>query len=294
MLNGVVSSLRDVVSQNLATVTVVAQTPRLGAATVSADGMLTYTPNPNAYGTDNVNYTVTVDGQVSNQAVAQVTITPVNDFPVAANQSINGVVGFAGTMNLLLGATDPDGNADVKDAVITTWPAGLGAQPTPVNGVISFTPAAATNYTFNYVVKDAAGVLSNNVGTGTVTALASESISLATRVDYTAGKQRWVISGTDTVRAGQEITIVYTNGTSRVGENCATSPQNAPIPACVVAKVKVDGAGLITFDQIVTANSAQDPRGTYWNTNARPTSVKAFSSAPVLGGVSQPQGINVR
>src|SRR6185369_8737480 len=58
MLNGVVSNLRDVVSQNLATVTVSAQAPRLGSATVSTDGFLNYTPNPNANGTDNVIYTV--------------------------------------------------------------------------------------------------------------------------------------------------------------------------------------------------------------------------------------------
>jgi hypothetical protein len=292
MLNGVVSSLRDVVSQNLATVTVTAQAPRLGSATVSADGFLTYVPNPNANGTDNVNYVVTVDGQASNQAVAAITINPVNDVPVAANQTIGGVVGRTGTINLLLGATDPDGAADVKDAVITTWPAQLGPQPTPVNGVATFTPAATGNFSFSFLVKDAAGVLSNNTATATVTAIANETISFAAgKTDYTVNKQRWVVTGTDTVRAGQEITIVYTNGISRAGENCGAAGSEA-IPACVIGKATVDGTGTFTLDQVATANSSQDPRGSYWST--RPTSLRAFSSKPVLGGTTASTAINFR
>ncbi|GAB3775038.1 hypothetical protein GCM10028796_50430 [Ramlibacter monticola] len=280
LLNGVMTSLRDAVSQNLATVTVTAQAPRLGLASVSTSGVLTYIPNANANGIDNVNYTVTVDGQVSNQAVAAITITPVNDKPVAGNQTINGVVAKTNVMNLLLGATDPDGATDVKDAVLTTWPAQLGPQPTPVNGSISFSPNATGNFTFGYQVKDAAGLLSDNTATGTVTVVAAEDIQFTVQ-DYRAAKLRWTVGGTDLVRAGQRITIAYANGTSRNGEICNGTDA---IPACVVGTAVVDGTGAWLFDQIIAGGSTQDPRGSYWPTNSRPTSIRAFSSAPVLGG----------
>jgi hypothetical protein len=289
MLNGVVSSLRDVVAQNLATVTVTAQAPRLGSATVSTDGILTYVPSPNANGTDNVIYTVTVDGQASNQAVAAITINAVNDVPVAASQTINGVVGKTGTMNLLLGSTDPDGASDVKDAVLTTWPAELGPQPTPVNGAISFTPSTTGNFSFSFLVKDAAGVVSAAPATGTVTALANETINFSATPQYTVNKQRWVVTGTDTVRARQEISIVYTNGVSASGVNCNVAAAQASDPACLVGKATLDGTGTFLFDQIITTNSSKDPRGSFWST--RPTSVRAFSSNPVLGGTTASTGV---
>jgi hypothetical protein len=283
MLNGVVSSLRDVIAQNLGTVTVTAQTPRLGAAAISADGVLTYTPNANAFGTDNVNYTVTVDGQTSNQAVAAITIGSVNDKPVAGTATIGGVVGRVNVMNLLQGATDPDGNAEVKDAVITGWPVELGPQPTPVNGSISFTPTVMGNYAVNYQVADTAGALSNNIGTGTITVIAAEDIAIG-GADYRADKRRWTVTGTDTVRANQKLTIAYANGTLRsTGQVCDGTDA---IPACViVSNVAVDGLGAWTYDAAIVANSAQDPRGTQWLTTAtRPTQIRVFSSAPVLGG----------
>jgi hypothetical protein len=288
MLNGVVSSLRDVVAQNLATVTVTAQAPRLGAVSVSVDGVMTYVPNRNAFGTDNVNYTVTVDGQVSNQAVAAVSIASVNDKPVAANQTIGGVVGKVNVMNLLAGATDPDGNTDVKDAVITGWPVEFGPQPTPVNGVISFTPGALGNYTVNYQVTDAAGLVSDNIGAGTMTVIAAEDIQYATS-DYRPAKLRWTVTGTDTVRAGQKLTIAYANGTLKTGQVCDGTDA---IPACVItANVPVDGTGSWAYDAVIAANSPQDPRGTQWTT--RPTSIRTFSSQPVLGGARN-AGIVIR
>jgi VCBS repeat-containing protein len=195
-----VTNLRDVVTNGQGTVTVAAQAPRLGLATVSTDGKLTYVPNPNANGTDNVNYTVTVNGAVSNQAVVAITITPVNDAPVSGNTTLSAVVATANTMNLIATATDPDGNADVKNAVITTWPAGLGVQPAPLNGVISFTPTTAGNFTFSYQVRDAAGLASANTGTGTVTVIGGETIAYTKNQFKAAGNQggnastRWTVT----------------------------------------------------------------------------------------------------
>jgi hypothetical protein len=295
MLDGVMRSLRDVVTANLATVTVTANAPRLGAATVTADGILTYTPNPNANGTDNVNYTVTVDGNVSNPAVVSVTITPVNDIPVAGNQAAGAVNLRTNTLNLLTGATDPDGANDIKNAVITSWPAQLGPQPVPANGVISYTPNTTGSYTVSYQVRDAAGVVSSNTGAATVAVLAAENIAY-TKQDYKVGKQggatsaRWTVSGTDTVREGQTLTIVYGDGKLKsTGQICNGT---AAIPACVIGSAVVDGTGVWLFDLVTSPGGTLDPTdANTWST--LPRNIRTFSSSPVLGG-SQPAGIVLR
>ncbi len=63
LLNGTVTDLRSVVANNQATVTVSASTPTLGVGSISPDGQLTYTPNPNASGVETINYTVYGGGQ---------------------------------------------------------------------------------------------------------------------------------------------------------------------------------------------------------------------------------------
>jgi hypothetical protein len=289
MLNGVQTNLRTAVANNLATVTITATPPRLGTATVSPDGFVTYTPNPNANGTDNINYTVTVNAQVSNQALLAINITPVNDLPVAGNFTVGAVVGKTNIANLIASATDPDGNADVKDAVILTWPAQLGPQPAVVNGGISYAPTATGNFSYTFRVKDAAGALSANTATGTSTVIGSESITYtknnfkpATNVGGTL-TTRWTVSGIDTVREGQTMTIAYADGTIRsTGQACNGT---AAIAACVVGTAVVDNTGTFVYDKVGTPGGASDPTDTtFWSTT--PKNIRTFSSAPVLGGAS--------
>jgi hypothetical protein len=199
------------------------------------------------------------------------------------------------TLNLLTGATDPDGANDIKNAVITSWPAQLGPQPVPANGVISYTPNTTGSYTVSYQVKDAAGVVSSNTGAATVAVLAAENIAY-TKQDYKVGKQggatsaRWTVSGTDTVREGQTLTIVYGDGKLKsTGQICNGT---AAIPACVIGSAVVDGTGVWLFDLVTSPGGTLDPTdANTWST--LPRNLRTFSSSPVLGG-SQPAGIVLR
>ncbi|GAB3662636.1 Ig-like domain-containing protein [Ramlibacter alkalitolerans] len=279
VVNGSVMTLRNFVRQGLGTVIVEAQAPRLGLANMTADGIVSYMPNPNASGTDSIPYTVSINGKVSNQGMLTINITPVNDVPFASNTTSSGVLGRANTMNLIANSTDPDGAADLKDAVILSWPTQLGARPTPVNGVISFTPTTAGTYNIVYQVKDAAGALSPNTASGSVSVLTAETITF-TKSQFTPGQLRWVVSGTDTARQQQTLTIVYGNGKTRSGVTCDGTANKAE---CVIGTTLVDGAGGWLFDRIVPAATPQDPTsGTVWRT--APTRVIVFSSQPVLGG----------
>jgi VCBS repeat-containing protein len=281
LLNGSVTTLRNIVAGNLAPVTVTAQAARLGVATLSATGLLTYTPNANANGADAVTYTVTVDGKVSNQSQATINITPVNDAPVAGDTGVGAVVGKQNLMNLVGSSTDPDGNGDVKEAVITTWPAALGARPAPMNGVITYTPAAAGSYSFKYQVKDVAGALSANTATGTVTVANNEVITFG-KHQFVQNKNRWTIDGTDNIIQGQTITIVYEDGLLKG----TTVPCNgtATNPGCVIATAVVDGLGNWGIDKVGVTGKLNPRDGTIWT--RQPTLIRAFSTLPSLGGTA--------
>ncbi|WP_231102535.1 Ig-like domain-containing protein [Pseudoalteromonas luteoviolacea] len=76
-------------SFNLASVSVVDQ-PRFGQAVVNAQGAIVYTPNTNYFGDDTFTYTVEdAAGATSNKATVTMTVTPVNDAPVAAAQNLS-------------------------------------------------------------------------------------------------------------------------------------------------------------------------------------------------------------
>jgi hypothetical protein len=280
LVNGAIQTVRSLADSGVA-VAVTATAPRLGTATV-AGGILTYAPNPNANGNDQVSYTVTVDGRASNQSTATINITPVNDAPVAGTTTVGAVVGVQNLTNLIATATDVDGNVEVKDAVITSWPAGLGAQPTPVNGVISFAPTTGGPFNFSYQVVDAAGALSANVGIGTVNVAFNEIITFG-KHQYVQNQNRWVVDGTDNIIQGQTITVVYENGWL-VGA-AAPCDGTATNPDCLVGKSGVDGLGAWGFD---TRNNrgAQNPRAgaTVWQ--QAPTHIRAFSTLPSLGGTA--------
>jgi hypothetical protein len=278
-VDGTAMTLRNFVRQGLGTATVTAQAPRLGLANITADGLLTYIPNPNANGADSITYNVAVNGKVSNEAVLTINIAAVNDTPSAGSTSGGGVVGRTGSLNLIANSTDPDGLADIRNAAILSWPTQLGALSTPVDGVVNFTPTAAGTYNIVYQVSDAAGVLSPNTATGSVTVAAAETIT-TTLTQFTVAAMRWRINGTDTVRAGQTLTLVYADGRTRSGLACDGTSTAAH---CVIGTTAVDAAGGWTLDKIIGAGTAQDPTSAvYWQ--KAPTRVKVYSSQPVLGG----------
>ena len=278
-LDGTLTTLRSLVANGLGTVVVTAQPARLGTATVTPDGMLTYVPNANASGVDSFNYSVSVNGVASNQAQATINITAVNDTPVAGNVSVGAVVGKQNIVNLIGTSTDPDGNGDVKDAVIVTWPAQLGAPTTPVNGVLAYSPTATGSFTFTYQVTDVAGALSANTATGTVNVAANEIITFG-KHQFVQSKSRWTVDGTDNIVQGQTITIVYENGLLR-GQ---TVPCNgtATNPSCLVGTSVVDGLGRWGFDKVNVTGTLNPRNATLWTT--QPTHIRAFSTNPSLGG----------
>ena len=271
-----------------ATVTITSA-PRIGTLAVALDGTMTYTPNPNVNGAEGIAYTVTVNGLVSNIAYITINIAPINDIPVAVNDVASAVLGIANSVNVLANDTDIDGLADLANAQIVTWPAQLGAQPVPVAGVVTFTPTATGTFPFTYKAVDKAGAVSNTA-TATITVGAGEVI-VYTKNIYKKGAQggvtaRWTVSGTDSVRQGQTLTIVYNNGTLNAANGGGTCNGTTANPKCVIGTAVVDALGNWLFDQVMNPGGPTDPTDVAtWS--KVPSQINTFSSSPVLGGSRQ-------
>lgn len=243
----------------------IADPPQLGAATVNPDGTIAYTPNPNISGSDAFTYTVSVDGVVSNAATVAVTITPVNDPPVANNDTITFTVG-AHTIDVLANDTDPEGQADLAQAVIVTQPQ-TGASVTS-GSVVTFTASAPGTYTFTYVAQDQAGAQSAQPATVTVTVLPVENIVIQ-QATFRTTARRWIVAGTDSVPANQTLTITYANGILSNG---------SPASNIVIGTATVDGAG----------NWILDIRGVTGVLD--PTNRIVFRTLPTQVRLTSPQG----
>jgi hypothetical protein len=267
--------------------------PRIGTmGIINADGSFLYTPNPNVNGNEGIAYTVTVGGVVSNTAYITIAITPVNDPPVAVNDTATGLANRAIQINVLANDTDPDGQADLAAAAnltVATKPAGSTATATGgAGGLVSFTGSAAGTYTFSYRAGDQAGVLSANAATVTVSVAASETITI-TRSDFVRNNFRWRLAGTDNVLAGQTLTISYVNGTVRGG------PTNGAA-GTVIGTAVVDATGAWALDQIVSGTGLLNPSNTGGNATgpfwaSPPTQIRVTSG---LSGVSATRSISLK
>ncbi len=86
--------------------------PANGTVTLNADGSFTYTPTANFTGTDSFTYTASDGTAVSNVATVTMTVTGVNDAPLAVNDTASTTEETAVSGNVLGNDTDVDTGTD--------------------------------------------------------------------------------------------------------------------------------------------------------------------------------------
>ncbi|ENN2392928.1 tandem-95 repeat protein [Vibrio alginolyticus] len=111
--------------------------PANGTVSVNPDGSVTYTPNDNYHGTDSFTYIVT-SGGVSESTTVNVDVTPVNDAPVANDDTATTQEDTAVTIDVLPNDTDIDG--DTLSIQSASVPSDQGTVEI-VDGKLVFTPA---------------------------------------------------------------------------------------------------------------------------------------------------------
>ncbi len=153
----------------------ITSSPGLGTVKLdnAATGAFTYTPNRDANGSDSFGF-VANDGKLdSSQATVSVTITPVNDPPVAVADKASTTQGTTVSISVLANDSDPDGD------ILSLASASQGAKgTTALSGtVVRYTPSAdfVGTDTFTYTVMDGKGATATGTVTVTVSATNTDS-----------------------------------------------------------------------------------------------------------------------
>ena len=118
-----------------------------GSITVAADGSYSYTPAANFNGQDSFDYTVT-DGTLTDVGTLTITVTAVNDAPVAVDDVISTAEDTAVSSVLALQGNDTDLDGDtlsVAAASVGTFATAHGSITVAADGSYSYTPAANFN-----------------------------------------------------------------------------------------------------------------------------------------------------
>ncbi len=110
--------------------TIVAGT-HAGSLMLMADGSFTYTPDPDFFGVDSFTYTATDGMDTSLPATVTITVSPVDDAPVAQAQEVG--LDARTSAHVTLAGSDPDG--DALTFTVTALPA---------NGALSYIDATST------------------------------------------------------------------------------------------------------------------------------------------------------
>jgi hypothetical protein len=201
--------------------------PAIGTAVVNLDGTVTYTSLANANGPDSFTYTVTVGTLVSAPTTVSLNITPVNDLPVAVNDTVSVPVNTPIAINVLANDTDPDGVADLANAVQISASTPVGATITGgVGGVVNFIAAAQGTYRFTYKAQDKSLGISLNAATVTVNVLPPFTIGI-NKNQYTTAQQSLLVEGVTSDPGTPIVTIQFVSAAGVVLSTAGTTTASA-------------------------------------------------------------------
>src|SRR5439155_319271 len=134
--------------------------PAHGSVALNANGSFTYTPAAGYTGADSFTYKAN-DGQLdSNVATVTITVSPVNDAPVARDDSATTDEDTAVVINVLANDSDVDG--DSLTAAVVSGPS-HGTLTPSANGTCTYTPAANFNGSDSFTYKANDGTTDSNV-----------------------------------------------------------------------------------------------------------------------------------
>src|SRR3954454_21396794 len=201
--------------------------PAHGSLALNANGALTYTPDANFNGTDSFTYKVN-DGQAdSSVATAFLRVTPVNDPPVAHDDSYTLAhdtpltIKAAGVL-----ANDSDLEGDPLSAILVGGPTHGNVLLTP-DGAFTYTPAAGFGGTDSFTYKANDGQADSNIATVNLTITSAnhapvandDSAGVAKGQTITADVQHGVLAN-DTDPDGNSLSVSAINGSAANVGHC--------------------------------------------------------------------------
>ena len=184
-----VSVLANDVDTDLDSLTVSAVTQGAhGTVTINANGTVTYTPAANYNGPDSFTYTVTDPFGGTDTATVSITVTAVNDAPVAQPGSATGLEDAVAITGSVV-ATDVDNAAgDLIYSVVSGVTAAQGVLTFNPDGSYSFVPAHDFNGPVSFSYKASDGALFSNTATVSITVTAVNDAPVANPDSYTTAE----------------------------------------------------------------------------------------------------------
>ncbi|MBZ0326128.1 MAG: T9SS type A sorting domain-containing protein [Altibacter sp.] len=142
---------------------IITQPPLYGTLNNNGNGTLTYIHDGSEIPEDYFRYTINDnEGTTSNVAVVSIEITPVNDAPIANDDSLVVVEGESGDVDVVLNDIDVDGSLDLGSISIIDSPVN-GSLIDNGDGIITYIHdgSQTTSDSFNYTINDNDGQTSN-------------------------------------------------------------------------------------------------------------------------------------
>src|SRR5262249_30660286 len=136
--------------------------PVHGSLTLNADGSFSYTPNANYNGSDSFTYKASDGALDSNVATVGISVAPVNDAPVAQNDTTATNEDTAVSGNLLANDSAIHGHRFTE--VLVTAPV-HGSLTLNADGSFTYTPSANYNGPDSFSYKANDGTADSNVAT---------------------------------------------------------------------------------------------------------------------------------
>ncbi len=195
-----------------------------GQITLQADGTQMFDPAPGFNGLTTFNYVIQDSSGATAGASASITVSPVNDVPVAVADSAGTVEDTSVILDLRANDSDPDGDPLTITAINgTTLTTGVpltvasGQVTRLADGTISFTPAADFNgsTSFSYTVSDPAGATAGS--TATIVVTPANDAPLAIPDSFVTSEELAVVidpRSNDSDVDGDALQIVSINGVS--------------------------------------------------------------------------------
>jgi VCBS repeat-containing protein len=147
--------------------------PASGSVSLSPDGSFTYVPDPDFNGLDSFTYEATDGGSSSNVATVTITVSPVNDAPVAVDDAYTAETGASLVVSAAEGVLANDTDVDVEDvlsATVVSEPS-LGTLTLSSDGSFTYTPGGSLGAdSFVYEASDGNGGTAQATATIAVTA----------------------------------------------------------------------------------------------------------------------------
>lgn len=235
-----------------------------GSVVINGDNTITYTPTADYYGTDMFTYTV-IDGKGgSDTADVAIVISPVNDAPVARDDSATTEQDAAVTINVLGNDFDVDGDMLTVDSV--TQPA-TGEVVINLDSTLTFIPNADFSGTesFTYTIVDGNGgsdwaTVTVDAQTAAVTTAHVSDLDASTNVKGKSGQWEAFVTATIHDANEQPVGGATVTGTWSGSTSGSVSGTTASDGTVTFATGNLKGGSSVTFNiDDVSSSLTYDP-----------------------------------